>query len=112
MEYWESIWNGRRSTKGGRLLYAGFPMRLLSGTLCVFLVLGMRAMSFAATGDDLKDLQKQLAVAEQPDNADQAAIAEICRRIVEIDPGNHVAWEKRVRALLELKDLPQMKKVL
>lgn len=112
MQYWTGMVNRRRSTKGGRLLYAGVPMRLLSGTLCVFLVLGMGAISFAAPGDDLKDLQKQLAVAEQPENADNAAIAEICRRIVEIDPANHEAWEKRVRALLALNDLPQMKKAL
>jgi tetratricopeptide (TPR) repeat protein len=72
----------------------------------VILALTTGAMAFAA-GDDLKDLQKQLAAVDRIENHDDAAIAEICRRIVEIDPHNNTAWEKRVRALLELGDYKQ-----
>ena len=78
-------------------------MACMRTLLCVFLVL---ATALAANaGDARKDLQEQLAVAERRDPPDNAAAAEITRRILEIDPHDQSIREKRVRALYNLGDL-------
>ena len=73
--------------------------------LCLFLVLATTLA--AGAGDDRKDLERQLSAAEQSDPPDHAAIAEISRRILLIDPHDQAMWEKRVRALFNLWELKE-----
>jgi tetratricopeptide (TPR) repeat protein len=86
-------------------------MRSTSGFLCTVLVMAAAQFCMGA-GEDLNGLQRQLATVEKAKPNDEATIAEICRRIVEADPRDHAAWEKRVRALLALGDLQRCQEAL
>lgn len=79
-------------------------MRALRGIVCGSLVF-LAGTLLSAAGDELRDLHAQLEAAEHDGSPDDAAVAEISRRIVKIDPTDHATWEKRVRALLGLGDL-------
>jgi tetratricopeptide (TPR) repeat protein len=59
---------------------------------------------------EIEDLKKQLASAVE--EQDSPSIAELCRRILALDPTNSSAWEKRVRALFDLGDLTRCEATL
>lgn len=84
-----------------------FGMRILLG-LCLVLAGSLPARA----DDDRKDLQAQLAAAEQRDPPDQAAIAEISRRLLVLEPGDPALYEKRLRALYDLWQLKLCRKEL
>src|SRR5260370_30255842 len=56
-----------------------------------------------AAAPELRQLRLQLSVAEKAE--DNAAIAELSRRILEIAPIDSKTWEKLVRVQLAIKDL-------
>ncbi|HWB61810.1 MAG TPA: tetratricopeptide repeat protein [Chthoniobacteraceae bacterium] len=68
--------------------------------LCLLLVVALAPAARAA--DSRKDLDAQLAAAEAIDPPDTASAAEICRRILLLDPKDDAIREKRARDLFEL----------
>jgi tetratricopeptide (TPR) repeat protein len=84
-------------------------MRISRVILLGLLVFAGCARIFAA-GGDAKDLRAQLAAAD--DKHDTPAVAEISRRILQIEPKDQAVWETRVRALLKLGDLDHCRQAL
>jgi tetratricopeptide (TPR) repeat protein len=66
-------------------------------------LLAIAAVSLRAAEEGLPKLRKQLKAAEEA--ADNSAIAELSRRILEVDPKDSQAWETLATKQLELGDL-------
>jgi tetratricopeptide (TPR) repeat protein len=84
-------------------------MRISRVILLGLLVFAGGARIFAA-GGDAKDLRAQLTAAD--DKHDTPAVAEISRRILQIEPQDQAVRETRVRALLKIGDLEHVKQAL
>ena len=86
-------------------------MRALRSVVCSLLVLAT-SLRLHAAGDDLKSLRAQLEEAEKGETPDNAAVAELSRRILQVDPHDEELWEKLAHAWLDIGDLKQCEQAL